>query len=126
MPPIIEVQKTFKVAVDNGNRVIEINIGMHDVDGGPAGFYALRESIKNGFADGGLVLDAPKVLNPNQNKDLTNYLSQAQSNSSQSRPIENNVRVIMVKDENEAKDWLYSPEGERAFLYHMKRNRSKV
>lgn len=94
--------------------------------GGPAGFYALRESIKNGFSDGGLALDAPKVLNPNQNKDLTNYLSQAQSNSSQSQPIENNLRVIMVKDENEAKDWLYSPEGERAFLYHMKRNRSKV
>ncbi|KAB0653157.1 hypothetical protein F7P73_08140 [Acinetobacter bohemicus] len=94
--------------------------------GGPAGFYALRESIKNGFSEGGLVLDAPKVLNPNQNKDLTNYLSQAQSNSSQSQPIENNLRVIMVKDENEAKDWLYSPEGERAFLYHMKRNRSKV
>ena len=32
MPPIIEVQKLFKVAVDNGNRVIEIDIGMHDVD----------------------------------------------------------------------------------------------
>lgn len=94
--------------------------------GGPAGFYALRESIKNGFADGGLVLDAPKVLNPNQNKDLTNYLSQAQSNSSKSQPIENNLRVIMVKDEDEAKDMLYSSDGERAFLYHMKRNRSKI
>lgn len=94
--------------------------------GGPSGFYALRQSIKNGFADGGLVLDAPKVLNPNQNKDLNNYLSQAQSNSSRSQVIDNNLRVIMVKDENEAKDWLYSPEGERAFLYHMKRNRSKV
>lgn len=40
--------------------------------------------------------------------------------------IDNNLRVIMVKDEDEAKDWLYSPEGEKAFLYHMKRNRSKV
>lgn len=94
--------------------------------GGPAGFYALRESIKNGFADGGLVLDAPKVLNPNQNKDLTNYLSQAQSNSSKPQPIENNLRVIMVKDEDEAKNWLYNADGEKAFLYHYKRNKSKL
>jgi len=50
--------------------------------------------------------------------------AKAQSQSPQ--VIDNNLRVIMVKDENEAKDWLYSPEGERAFLYHMKRNRSKV
>lgn len=94
--------------------------------GGPSGFYALRQSIKNGFADGGLVLDAPKVLNPNQNKDLTNYLSQAQSNSSQSQPIENNLRVIFVRDENEAKEMLYGPDGEKAFLYHQKRNKSKL
>ncbi|MFV5509122.1 tape measure protein [Acinetobacter sp. 197] len=40
--------------------------------------------------------------------------------------IDNNLRVIMVKDEDEAKDWLYSPDGEKAFLYHMKRNRSKI
>lgn len=40
--------------------------------------------------------------------------------------IMNNLRVIMVKDEDEAKDMLYSADGEKAFLYHMKRNRSKV
>lgn len=32
MPPIIYVNKVFKVAVDNGNRVIEIEPGEHDVD----------------------------------------------------------------------------------------------
>lgn len=32
MPPFIDVKKTFKVAVDNGNRVIEIELGTHDVD----------------------------------------------------------------------------------------------
>ncbi len=86
-----------------------------------------HDGIDNIPKEGTWLLDGgERVLNPNQNKDLTNYLSQAQSNSSQSQPIENNLRVIMVKDENEAKDWLYSPEGERAFLYHMKRNRSKV
>lgn len=55
---------------------------------------------------------------------------QAQANakvqSGKPQTIDNNLRVIMVKDENEAKDWLYGPDGEKAFLYHMKRNRSKV
>ncbi len=32
MPPIIEVKESFKVAVDNGNQVIEIEPGEHDVD----------------------------------------------------------------------------------------------
>ncbi|WP_257221882.1 MULTISPECIES: tape measure protein [unclassified Acinetobacter] len=53
--------------------------------------------------------------------------AQANAKASSGKPqtIDNNLRVIMVKDENEAKDWLYGPEGEKAFLYHMKRNRSK-
>lgn len=57
---------------------------------------------------------------------------QAQANvkampqQSQPQVIDNNLRVIMVKDENEAKDWLYNAEGEKAFLYHLKRNRSKI
>lgn len=32
MPPVIEVHQLFKVAVDNGNRVIEIEPGVHEVD----------------------------------------------------------------------------------------------
>lgn len=40
--------------------------------------------------------------------------------------IDNQLRVLFVKDESEAKDMLYGPDGEKAFLYHMKRNRSKV
>lgn len=55
---------------------------------------------------------------------------QAQANVSAQaaspQKIMNNLRVIMVKDEDEAKDMLYSADGEKAFLYHMKRNRSKV
>lgn len=31
MPPLIEVKKAFKVAVDNGNRVIVVKLGRHDV-----------------------------------------------------------------------------------------------
>lgn len=32
MPPIIDVKESFKVAVDNGNQVIEIEPGEHEVD----------------------------------------------------------------------------------------------
>jgi len=32
MPPVIEVHKQFKIAVENGNKVIEIEPGVHDVE----------------------------------------------------------------------------------------------
>ena len=66
-----------------------------------------------------------RVLNPNQNKDLTNYLSQVQTGG-QNRPIDNKLSVIMVKDEDEAKNYKYSKDFENAVLYHMKRNRSAL
>lgn len=94
--------------------------------GGPSGFYALRQSIKNGFADGGIALDAPKVLSFDKGQDAGKYMSEVREQNHKPQTIDNNLRVIMVKDENEAKDWLYGPDGEKAFLYHMKRNRSKV
>lgn len=49
--------------------------------GGPAGFYALREAIKNGYADGGMVLDPPKVFTPQTSK-IDAYAGQSQQSSS--------------------------------------------
>ena len=49
--------------------------------GGPAGFYALREAIKNGYADGGMVLDPPKVFTPQASK-MDAYAGQSQQSSS--------------------------------------------
>ncbi|MCU4327363.1 tape measure protein [Acinetobacter johnsonii] len=70
------------------------------------------------------------TLNAINNGGTIQAEKQAQANAkvqgSKPQAIDNNLRVIMVKDENEAKDWLYGPDGEKAFLYHMKRNRSKV
>lgn len=70
------------------------------------------------------------TLNAINNGSTIQAEKQAQANArvqgGKPQTIDNNLRVIMVKDENEAKDWLYGPEGEKAFLYHMKRNRSKV
>lgn len=94
--------------------------------GGPAGFYALRESIKNGFSDGGLVLDAPKVLNPSQNKDLNNYLSQAQSNSSQAANVNLNPNFVIVDERQSLGDYLYGPDGKKAFVKFFKQNRREL
>lgn len=80
-----------------------------------------HNGIDNIPKEGTWLLDGgERVLNPQQNKDLTNYLAN-KPNHQQSQPIENSLRVIMVKDESEAKDMLYSADGEKAFLYHMKR-----
>lgn len=80
-----------------------------------------HNGIDNIPKEGTWLLDGgERVLNPQQNKDLTNYLAN-KPNHQQFQPIENSLRVIMVKDESEAKDMLYSAEGEKAFLYHMKR-----
>lgn len=70
------------------------------------------------------------TLNAINNGGTIQAEKQAQANAKvqggKPQPINNNLRVIMVKDENEAKDWLYNAEGEKAFLYHLKRNRSKI
>lgn len=65
------------------------------------------------FAEGGLIQDAPKLAASPK------YVGREQT--AQSQKIMNNLRVIMVKNEDEAKDMLYSADGEKAFLYHMKR-----
>ena len=92
--------------------------------GGPAGFYALRESIKNGFADGGLVLDAPKVLNPNQNKDLTSYLSQAQSNSGQQSQPQPFTIINQIEQNDLVGNFMRGATGGQILLNQIKANPS--
>ncbi|EEY94023.1 tape measure domain protein [Acinetobacter junii SH205] len=85
-----------------------------------------HNGIDNIPKEGTWLLDGgERVLNPEQNKDLTNYLSQVQTGG-QNRPIDNKLSVIMVKDEDEAKNYKYSKDFEDAVLYHIKRNRSKI
>ena len=68
----------------------------------------------------------PKLLDTSKDSQIYSQLEQASRVQRRPQVIDNNLRVIMVKDEDEAKDWLYGPDGEKAFLYHMKRNRSKI
>ena len=111
-----------------------------------------HNGIDNIPREGTWLLDGgERVLNPQQNTDLTRYLAdqkdtnrmakgqldaiqsganlqaerQAQANAkvqaAQPQIIDNQLRVIMVKNEDEAKDLLYSSDGQKAFLHHMKR-----
>ncbi|UIZ98227.1 hypothetical protein [Acinetobacter johnsonii] len=89
-----------------------------------------------GYSDGGLVtpqdtyrVGMGTVDTINRNADVLaerQAQASAQAQSANPQPIENNLRVIFVRDENEAKEMLYGPDGEKAFLYHQKRNKSKL
>lgn len=66
-----------------------------------------------------------RVLNPQQNKDLTNYLSQAQNSSGQSQ-VNLNPNFVIVDERESLSDYLFSPDGTKAFVKFFKRNRSAL
>lgn len=91
--------------------------------GGPSGFYALRQSIKNGFADGGLVLDAPKVLNM-QSQSMSGYMQQARQTSQAN--VNLNPNFVIVDERESMSDYLFSPDGTKAFVKFFKRNKAAL
>lgn len=66
-----------------------------------------------------------RVLNPQQNKDLTNYLSQAQNSGGQSQ-VNLNPNFVIVDERESLGDYLFSPDGTKAFVKFFKRNRSAL
>ena len=90
--------------------------------GGPSGFYALRQSIKNGFSEGGLVLDPPRVLNPSQNSEIKKAMDQVQSNNSQSPQVNLNPNFTFVDERENPHDYMYGSNGEKAVMRILKRN----
>ncbi len=91
--------------------------------GGPAGFFALRQSIKNGFADGGLVLDAPKVLNM-QSQSMSGYMQQTRQTSQAN--VNLNPNFVIVDERESMSDYLFSPDGTKAFVKFFKRNKTAL
>ena len=70
-----------------------------------------------------------RVLNPEQNKDLTSYLNDRQAANTQSASpsvVDNNMKVVILDDRSAVEQELMGPSGEKAFLYHWKRNQSKL
>ncbi|QDJ91880.1 hypothetical protein AhaeAN54_007195 [Acinetobacter haemolyticus] len=59
--------------------------------GGPTGFESLRQSIKRGYYDGGMVFGAPKVLSSSTNSRLNQYLGQNRTDGGANIQITNNT-----------------------------------
>ncbi|KXZ65969.1 hypothetical protein AVENLUH5627_02699 [Acinetobacter venetianus] len=85
-----------------------------------------HNGIDNIPKEGTWLLDGgERVLNPEQNKDLTNYLSQAQNSSGQSQ-VNLNPNFVIVDERESLSDYLFSPDGTKAFVKFFKRNRSAL
>lgn len=85
-----------------------------------------HNGIDNIPKEGTWLLDGgERVLNPQQNKDLTNYLSQAQqSNSSTSTP--QTLQINNILDPSIVGDFMGTSSGTKTFMNFIKNNRSSI
>ncbi len=93
--------------------------------GGPSGFYALRQSIKNGFADGGIALDAPKVLSFDNWQGAGKYIAEARESNS-SPNVNLNPNFVIVDEREKLGDYLFGPDGKKAFVKFFKQNKREL
>lgn len=87
-----------------------------------------HDGIDNIPKEGTWLLDGgERVLNPQQNKDLTKYLNDASGNSQSSTPNVNlNPNFVIIDERESMSDYLFSPDGTKAFVRFFKRNRSAL
>lgn len=90
--------------------------------GGPAGFYALREAIKNGYADGGMVLDPPKVFTPQASK-MDAYAGQSQQSSSNG--MEGLTIINQIEQDDLVGNYMRGSAGGQIILNQIKANPSE-
>ncbi|CEI54467.1 Phage tail length tape-measure protein 1 [Acinetobacter bereziniae] len=83
-----------------------------------------HNGIDNIPSEGTWLLDGgERVLNPQQNKDLTRYLSESRSNqNSQSAQVSVNPQIVILDERKAMGDYLQSREGEQIILKTLKRN----
>lgn len=83
-----------------------------------------HDGIDNIPREGTWLLDGgERVLNPNQNKDLTRYLNEARSNqNSQPSQVTVNPNIIITDDRKSISEFMASREGEQIILKTLKRN----
>lgn len=86
-----------------------------------------HNGIDNIPKEGTWLLDGgERVLNPQQNKDLTNYLSQAQSNSSSQQSTPQNLQINNILDPSIVGDFMGTSSGTKTFMNFIKNNRSSI
>lgn len=89
--------------------------------GGPSGFYALRNAIRKGYSEGGIV-DAPKVVNPYKNTSVTTTAEQQNREAA----VTLNPNFVIVDERANVGDYLFSSDGTKAFVKFFKRNRATL
>lgn len=85
-----------------------------------------HDGIDNIPQEGTWLLDGgERVLNPEQNKDLTRYLSEArESNSSPNANL--NPNFVIVDEREKLGDYLFGPDGKKAFVKFFKQNKREL
>lgn len=87
-----------------------------------------HDGIDNIPKEGTWLLDGgERVLNPQQNKDLTSYLSSArESSQSSAQNVNLNPNFVIVDERESMSDYLFSPDGTKAFVKFFKRNKAAL
>lgn len=86
-----------------------------------------HNGIDNIPKEGTWLLDGgERVLNPNQNRDLTRYLESARQNTGGQSQVNLNPNFVIVDERESLGDYLFSPDGTKAFVKFFKRNRSAL
>ena len=67
-----------------------------------------------------------RVLSPRQNADLTRSLAERREVQQKPTSVENNMKVVILDDRSGIDQEMMGPSGEKAFLYHWKRNQSRL
>ena len=67
-----------------------------------------------------------RVLSPRQNADFTRSLAERREVQQKPTSVENNMKVVILDDRSGVDQEMMGPSGEKAFLYHWKRNQSRL
>lgn len=85
-----------------------------------------HDGIDNIPKEGTWLLDGgERVLNPEQNKDLTRYLSEARESNS-SPNVNLNPNFVIVDEREKLGDYLFGPDGKKAFVKFFKQNKREL
>ena len=67
-----------------------------------------------------------RVLSPRQNADFTRSLAERREVQQKPTSVENNMKVVILDDRSGVDQEMMGSSGEKAFLYHWKRNQSRL
>lgn len=85
-----------------------------------------HDGIDNIPKEGTWLLDGgERVLNPQQNKDLTRYLNEARESNTEAN-VNLNPNFVIVDEREKLGDYLFGPDGKKAFVKFFKQNKREL